>query len=95
MLPLRDENPTSRRAVITIALILLNVAIYFGIQLPKSSNTAEEVRFTYEYAAVPCEIRTGHPVVAVPVQLPIAPNACAVPATGIVAPQPVAPHKNV
>jgi membrane associated rhomboid family serine protease len=95
VLPLRDENPTSRRAVITIALILLNVAIYFGIQLPKSSNTAEEVRFTYEYAAVPCEIRTGHPVLAVPVQLPIAPNACAVPATGIVAPQPVAPHKNV
>jgi membrane associated rhomboid family serine protease len=95
VLPLRDENPTSRRAVITVALILINVAIYFGIQLPKSSNTAEEVRFTYEYAAVPCEIRTGHPVVAVPADLPIAPKACAVPATGIALPQPIAPHKNV
>ncbi len=95
MLPLRDENPTARLAVVTVALIVINIAIYFAIQLPKSSDTAEETRFTYEYAAVPCEIHTGHPVVAVPVELPIAPNACAVPATGIVSPQPVAPHKNV
>ncbi len=95
MLPLRDENPTSRTAVITIALIVINIAVYFAIQFPKSGDTSEDTRFTYEHAAVPCEIRTGHPVVAVPVELPIAPNACAVPATGIVAPQPVAPHKNV
>jgi membrane associated rhomboid family serine protease len=95
MLPLRDENPTSRVAVITIALIVINIAIYFVIQFPKSTNAAEDVRFTYEYAAVPCEIHTGHPVVAVPADLPIAKNACAVPATGIVAPQRIAPHKNV
>jgi membrane associated rhomboid family serine protease len=95
MLPLRDENPTSRVAVVTIALIVINIAIYFVIQLPKSTNTAEEIRFTYKYAAVPCEIRTGHPVLAVPVQLPISKNACAVPATGIATAQPVAPHKNV
>jgi membrane associated rhomboid family serine protease len=93
MLPLRDENPTSRVAVVTIALIVINIAIYFVIQLPQ--NPTEQVRFTYKWAAVPCEIHTGHPVVAVPEQEPIAPDACAVPATGITAPQPVAPHKNV
>src|SRR5207237_7250891 len=95
MLPLRDHNPTSRVAIVTLALIVINIAIYFVIQLPKSTNTADEVRFTYEYAAVPCEIHPGHPVVAVPAELPISKNACAVPATGISVPQPIARHKNV
>jgi rhomboid family protein len=95
VLPLRDENPTSRTAFVTIALIVVNIAIYFGIQLPKSGNTSEDVTFTYKYAAVPCEVRSGHPVIAVPVPEPIPANACAVPATGIARPEPIAPHKNV
>jgi membrane associated rhomboid family serine protease len=95
VLPLRDENPTSRPAVVTIALIVVNIAIYFGIQLPKGSGTSDEIRFTYEYAAVPCELHTGKPVEAVPADEPIASDACAIPARGIDRPVPVAPDKNV
>ena len=32
MIPLRDQNPTSRPAVVTFLLILVNVAVYFFIQ---------------------------------------------------------------
>ncbi len=96
MLPLRDDNPTSRTAYVTIALIVVNVAIYFFVQLPKS-NGPDETRFTYEYAAVPCEIDTGRPLIVVPVgqAVPTADAKCFLPATGIDAPQPFTPHKNV
>jgi membrane associated rhomboid family serine protease len=97
VLPLRDENPTSRTAYVTIALIVVNIAIYFFIQLPKPSGSSEEIRFTYEYAAVPCELDTGKPVVLVPAgqAAAISDAKCALAATGITRPQPLAPHKNV
>ena len=97
MLPLRDENPTSRTAYVTIALIVVNIAIYFFIQLPKPSGSTEELRFTYDYAAVPCELDTGRPVEVVPLgqQPPPENGTCYLPATGIDEPEPLAPHKNV
>ena len=94
MLPIRDDNPTARRAVVTLVLIAVNVGIYFGIQYPHSS--AEEARFEYRWAGVPCELRTGKPVVIVP-DTSIAPagDSCVVPATGIDVPQTAFPQKNV
>ena len=44
---------------------------------------------------MPCEIDTGKPIVAVPEGTPVAANSCTVPATGITAPEPVFPQKNV
>jgi membrane associated rhomboid family serine protease len=60
MLPLRDENPTRRFPVVTVALVVVNVVVYFLLQQPAATNEASgEVRFVYEYAAIPCEVITG------------------------------------
>jgi membrane associated rhomboid family serine protease len=64
VIPIRDDNPTTRRAVVTLALIVINIAIYFGIQFPKQANA--EALFEYHWAAVPCELHTGKPIVIVP-----------------------------
>ena len=60
MIPLRDENPTRHRAVVTLVLIALNVGIYFGVQPSVASPQAEP--FVYEYAAIPCEVTTNEPI---------------------------------
>ena len=60
MLPLRDDNPTRRRAWVTVLLIALNVAMYFLVQPPASDPTS--ARFAYEHAAIPCEITTRTPL---------------------------------
>ncbi len=93
MIPIRDENPTSRRAVVTIVLILVNLAVYFGIQLPKSPQA--ETAFEYRWAGVPCEVDTAKPVVAVPEGTPVPSDACVVAATNIAQPQTIFPGKNV
>jgi membrane associated rhomboid family serine protease len=61
VIPLRDENPTRRTAWVTIALILLNVGVYFLVQ-PGTTELAATARFNYEHAAVPCEVTTGEPL---------------------------------
>ena len=60
MIPIRDINPTVIRPVITLALIAINVAIFFAVQPPSNDPDAE--RFAYEYAAIPCELRTNDPL---------------------------------
>jgi len=92
VIPIRDENPTARRAIVTILLIVVNIAIYFGIQYPKSGDA--EALFEYRWAGVPCELHTGKPVVFTPDQT-IAPDACAVSASGIAMPQTGFPDKNI
>ena len=60
MLPLRDDNPTRRRAYVTVALILVNVAVYFLWQPPATDPTS--AAFEYRHAAIPCEITTLQPL---------------------------------
>jgi membrane associated rhomboid family serine protease len=93
VIPLRDENPTSRVAVVTILLILVNLGIYFGIQAAKTPQ--ENTTFTYEWAGIPCEIRTGHPITAVPAFTSVPADSCAVRATNISVPQRPFPNKNI
>ncbi len=93
MIPIRDENPTRRRAFVTLLLIIVNIAIYFGIQYPKHDGNAQAL-FEYRWAGVPCEVRTGKPVVVVPAGSE-ASTACVIPAEGISQPQPAFPQKNV
>jgi membrane associated rhomboid family serine protease len=93
VIPIRDENPTARRAVVTILLIVVNIAIYFGIQFPKHGGNAEAL-FEYRWAGVPCEVRTGKPVVVVPAG-EAAPTSCAIEASGIASPQTAFPEKNI
>ena len=60
MFPIRDVNPTRLRPVITWALIAVNVVVYFLVQ-PQGSDL-EAAEFTYERAAIACEIVTGDPL---------------------------------
>ena len=70
MIPLRDENPTYRPAVVTVGVIVACVVTFLFVQ-PSSDRrlgdlgTAEQVEsieFAYEYAAVPCELVQGRPL---------------------------------
>ena len=61
MIPLRDDNPTTRTAWITVLLILVNVGVYFLVQ-PGAMDVSATAKFSYEHAAVPCEVTTGEPL---------------------------------
>ena len=74
MLPLYDRNPTRRTPYVTILLIVACVAVYFLVQArPGGTDRVavgstdvvridSSVRFSLEYAAVPCEITQGRPL---------------------------------
>jgi membrane associated rhomboid family serine protease len=93
VIPLRDENPTSRRAYVTLLLIALNIGIFFFIQFPHSGT--QEESFDYERAGVPCEVHTGKPITVVPEGAFEAADFCTVPAIGLSEPVRPFPHKNV
>jgi len=61
MLPLKDYNPTARTPWVTITLIALNVFVFLLIQRPYDRGL-NQARFSYEYAAIPCEVTTGRPL---------------------------------
>jgi membrane associated rhomboid family serine protease len=58
VIPLRDRNPTRRTPVITIALLLINVGVYFLVQ----KGDGAEASFSFEYAAIPEEVTSGEPL---------------------------------
>ncbi len=60
MIPLKDLNPTTRTAFVTVVLLLANVGVYFLVQEGRSAQ--DELEFTYEWAAVPCEIVQREPL---------------------------------
>ena len=62
MIPLKDYNPTRRFPFVTVVLILLNVGVYIFVQRPFSSDASTEAKFSYEYAAIPCEVVAGRPL---------------------------------
>ncbi len=61
MFPLKDENPTVHRPVLTIAIILACVGAYFGPQ-QGLSDLGQALDFNLEWAAIPCELQTGEPL---------------------------------
>ena len=60
MLPLKDENPTRSTPVVTVVLIAACVAVWVLIQ--QGGQRADGVRFTFETAAIPCEVVEGRPL---------------------------------
>jgi membrane associated rhomboid family serine protease len=72
VIPLKDLNPTTKSAVLTIVIILACVGVYFGLQQPVGSRqipTDDGVAlvdakfgFTLEWAAIPCEVLSGEPL---------------------------------
>ncbi len=63
MIPLKDENPTTRRPILTFVIIIACVAAYFGPQ-GGVTDQFEALSFNLEYAAIPCELKTGEPLSA-------------------------------
>ena len=64
MFPLKDNIPTDRFPVVTVALIALNAVVYFFLQdallgLPDSGLGGDWP--TPEYAAIPCELTGSSP----------------------------------
>jgi membrane associated rhomboid family serine protease len=59
MLPLRDDNPTRRIPFVTLLLIAANVVVFAFVQ---PHGGVDETRFTYEHAAITCELEQGHPL---------------------------------
>ena len=62
MFPIGDENEPGRGpAFVSIAFILVNLAVFFLLQLPESGNRDQP--FTYGWSAIPLEITTGRDLV--------------------------------
>ena len=62
MLPLADRNPTTRTPIVTVLLIVVNLAVFVLWQGGGTLGAQEDTQFEYEHAAVPCELTTGHPI---------------------------------
>ena len=62
MLPLYDDNPVSRRPVVTLLIIAACVVAYFFWQPTPFEDTGSDVRFDLRYAAVPCEVLENRPL---------------------------------
>jgi len=101
VIPLKDYNPTTRRAWITLGLIAINVFVYFLVQphgqgnVDPQSEAITEAKFTYAHAAVPCEVTHGHPLTVAEINATLNTNdenACK---TSLPASREAFPHKNV
>jgi rhomboid family protein len=62
VIPLRDENPTSRPAIVTIAIIGACVLAYFLWQPTPFSSSDEDVIFFERHAAIPDEVVERRPL---------------------------------
>jgi membrane associated rhomboid family serine protease len=58
--PLRDINPTRITPVVTLALIAVNLGVFFLFQMRGSTDEQQEL--IYERAAIACEVTTGAPL---------------------------------
>ena len=64
MIPLRDDNPTHRRSVLTIMLMLICLVAYFAVQPSPTTTTTADVEFYFEHAAIPLEVVNHRPLTA-------------------------------
>jgi membrane associated rhomboid family serine protease len=73
VIPLKDENPTKRRAVVTFGLVLACAGMWFLVQNGQADTKTIDVEgrdvvvqgdlaFTLEWAAVPCEVVEQEPL---------------------------------
>jgi membrane associated rhomboid family serine protease len=59
VIPIRDDNPTTTKPVLTIAIIAACLYIFAFVQ-PKEPG--EEVQFLARHAAIPCEVVHAEPI---------------------------------
>ncbi|HET9770185.1 MAG TPA: rhomboid family intramembrane serine protease [Acidimicrobiia bacterium] len=60
VIPLRDDNPTRTKPVLTIVIIAVCIYVFAAVQ-PKGGE-AGEVEFLVEHAAIPCEVVHAEPI---------------------------------
>ena len=60
MIPLKDENPTRTTPVVTVILIAACVAVWLFVQ--QAGMREDNDSFTFETAAIPCEVVEGRPL---------------------------------
>jgi membrane associated rhomboid family serine protease len=65
LIPLSDANPTRRFAIVTVAIIVLNVVAFFTLE-PDFGGSAEATRYFAKTTAIPCQLQ--HDCPSVPVQ---------------------------
>ena len=66
--PIADRNPTSRRAVMVILIIAVNVLAFLAMGTDESDP--ETIANTYEHAAIPCELVERRPLTVEELQAP-------------------------
>jgi membrane associated rhomboid family serine protease len=103
VIPLKDYNPTTHRAWITLGIIAACAIVYFLVQPHGQGNldpqaqgreSMREAVFTFSHAAIPCEVTHDRPLTVQEINLTLQgdANACINPPP----PSPEAfPHKNV
>jgi len=102
MIPLKDRNPTRRFAIVTLGIIAACVGIYFfvqpngqgGIVQRTADEQVQEITWTVEHAAIPCELVEHRPITVPEVIRTFRDGdtaACQPVPTG----PPVDPHKNI
>jgi membrane associated rhomboid family serine protease len=62
VIPLSDDNPTSRPAVLTILIIVACTAIYFLWQPTPLQDDLSDISFDIRHAAIPFELRERRPL---------------------------------
>jgi membrane associated rhomboid family serine protease len=92
VLPLRDNNPTRRVPIVTLLLVAVNIAI-FAFWQPHDAR--HELTFNIEHAAIPCEVKTGHPITYIEYNASTCGVSAALATNGQGAPRAGYPEKNV
>jgi membrane associated rhomboid family serine protease len=59
VIPIRDDNPTSTKPILTIAIIAACIYIFAAVQ---PHDRAQDQVWTVEHAAIPCEVVHGEPI---------------------------------
>jgi len=67
MFPLRDENPITITPFVTYLIIIACMYVFFGPQ-DAVADEGRAMDFNLEYAAIPCELRTGDPLSAAEIE---------------------------
>jgi membrane associated rhomboid family serine protease len=62
VLPLKDVNPTSRRPVVTLLVILACIGAWVFWQEEPQREPVEDLVFNLEHTAIPCELTQGRPL---------------------------------
>jgi len=59
VIPIRDDNPTTKKPLVTIAIIAACIGIYGFVQPHDSGG---DVEFLAQHAAIPCEVVHARPI---------------------------------